>query len=440
MSINTVRGPLIQSNVSNDNNTTRIMKVDTLYATTISDGIATIENGYISDLIEPTSDNEIATKYYVDNVGGGGGGASGPVNSVQYNNAGSFAGSANLTLTNPTSSLATLNINGTLTNGTMALSGSQFSGLENPTTSQEAATKYYVDQSINTLGVVSVNLQQNVNMFYTPTQVYNNIININYDPNNILAICAPKSLPTASDMMTFLGTEFVVGKSWLTIFAGPNTNDEIFIDFTGGIPQLGTVFSPITYYFCSLSLPYTTAINYSYITILSVVSDVTPGSEQYYSYVSSILNNVTTNAQITDQGILTPSFGNGALIGTGIIIYPVPSNPAINSSSQVTYTYTNLKQFLIVRTGLIANTSDTFIPASIFVTDNDFSMGGGTFRFFIQNPSGFDLSLTPSIGWSFQAGSSTVIPSGYCGAFWVTVTISPAECKIRTMGINPIDG
>jgi hypothetical protein len=432
MSINTIKGPLIQPNVNNDNNTTRIMEVDTLYSNTITDGIATIEDGYISNLINPTAGNEIATKFYVDNSGGGSG-AIGPNTSIQYNSAGSFAGSANLTLTNPNSPLATLNINGDLTNGTMTLSGTQFSGLDNPTNPQEAATKNYVDQSVNTLGVITVDTLQPMAIIYTPAEVYNNIINIQFNPDNIFAFCAADSLPFANLMKTFLGTDFVIGKSWLTIFAGPTSNNELFIKFLG-------VVNPITYYYCSLALPYTIITNYSYVTILSVVTDITPGSEKYSSYVSSIFNNVTTNAQITDQGLLTPSLGNGALLGTGTIVYPVPNDPSINSAVPIAYTYSNLKQYLVVRTGLIANTSDSFIPAAAFVTDNDFTMGGGTFKFFIQNPTVFDLTLVPSLGWSFQAGSSDVIPAGYCGAFWVTVTISPAACKIISMGINPING
>ena len=181
-------------------------------------------------------------------------------------------------------------------------------------------------------------------------------------------------------------------------------------------------------------------MNYTTLTIISVVTNTTTGSEQYSSYVSSYFVNLPTNAQITDQGILTPSLGNGTIISTGSIIYPIPSSPNINSASSVIYTYTNLKQFLIVRTGLIADTIDTFIIASVFVTNSDFTMGGGTFRFFIQNPTAFNLTLSPSTGWSFQSGSSTVIPSSYCGAFWVTVTISPPSCLIRSMGINPING
>ena len=437
MSINTVKGPLIQSNINNDNNTTRIMEVDTLYSAIISDGIASIENGYISNLINPTANNEIATKYYVDHSGGGGG-AAGPNNSIQYNNGTTFAGSANLTLTNPTSSLATLNINGTLTNGTMVLAGSQISGLTNPTTGQQAATKNYVDESLNKLGTASIDLQQNVSTIYTPAQVYNNIVNIYFDPNNIDALCPIDSFPSAASMKSFLGAEFTLGKSWTTIVTAPRSGNEVFIRFFG--QGTGSIFNPITDLYCGNELPVTTSMNYSTITIISVVTNATLGSEQYYSYVSSYFVDLPTNAQITDQGILTPSIGNGSLVSSGTIVYPIPSNPILNNASSITYTYTNLKQFLIIRTGLTTNTSDTFVSASTFVSDSDFTMGGGTFRFFIQNPTAFSLTLTPATGWSFQSGSSNVIPAGYCGAFWVTVVVSPASCLIRSMGINSING
>ena len=186
MSINNVKGTLIQPDVNNDNNTTRIMEVDTLYATIISDGIADIDNGYISNLIEPTSDNQIAIKYYVDHSAGGGGSAAGPNTSVQYNSAGSFAGSSNMTLTNPGLASATLNLNGSvLTNGTITMSGSKITGVSNPTTSQEAANKDYVDETLNKLGVISIVLEQKIGTIYTPAQTYNNIINLSMNNNYV---------------------------------------------------------------------------------------------------------------------------------------------------------------------------------------------------------------------------------------------------------------
>jgi len=441
MSVNTVSGSSIPSSINNDNNTTRVMEVDTLYATIITDSIATIENGYITNLIEPTTDNEIATKYYVDNSSSGGG-ATGPNGSIQYNDASTFAGSANLTITNPGLSSETLNINGTLTNGTMSLVGSQFSGLINPTSGQQAATKNYVDQSVNKLETITVNVEQNFALQYTPTQVYNKIINITMDPNNILAFCPIDLLPTAVDMKTFLGSEFTIGKSWITILDSPQTGNDLFVRYTGAFQGEGIVFSPLSNLYCSLVLPTTTGVNYTRITLFSLVTNITSGSEQYYTYVISPFNDLDTDAQITDQGVLTPSMGNGSILDTipGSVIYPVPNNPALSSSSPLVYTHANLKQYLIVRTGLTANTADTFVAAAVFVTSSDFTMGGGTLKFFIQNPTAYDLTLTPSAGWSFQAGNSNIIPAGYCGAFWVTVIISPASCKIYSLSINPING
>lgn len=441
MSINTVQGPLIRPSVNNDNNTTRTMRVNSLNSNIISDGIASISNGYISNLINPTTGNQIATKYYVDNTTATGV-PGGPVDAIQYNNGTTFAGSANLTLSNPTLSTATLNINGTLTNGTMSLSGSQISGLINPTSSQQAATKNYVDGTVNKLGVISINLQQNVVTTYTPVQIYNNIINIDFSPDNILGSCNTNMFPTAANMKIFLGPEFTVGKSWTTIFVGPSSADnDAFVSFQSGTVANGVIFSPVNYDLCAAALPATAVLNYASVSVLSIVTNSTTGSEQYYSYVSDVFSNVTTNAQITDQGILTPSFGNGKFITESAIIYPIPNNPVM-SSNGITYTYANLQQFLIVRTGT-APMSDTFVPASTLVTANDFIMGGGTFRFFIQNSSPYDLFISPSAGWTFKtpnAGSGDAILPGYCVAYWVTVTISPPACLVYMLGNNPITG
>jgi len=445
MSINTVKGTLIQPDVNNDNNTTDVMKVDTLYSNIITDGIATIENGFISNLIEPTNDNQIATKFYVDNSGGGGG-ATGPVNSLQYNVGGVFAGSANLTLSNIGLPNATMNLNGTLTNGTLTMSGSQISGLVNPTNPQEAANKNYVDSSLNSLGVITINI--GLPTTYTPAQIYNNIINFTNN-NNFFLICAADSLPTGPDMSAYLGSEFQLGKTWKTIFRAPFTDPSIplqtnaFVRFIAGQPSDGNQIIPITYAYFILFASQTMALfNNSVAEVTYVVTDVTPGSEAYQAFVTSYYSNVDSDAQITDRGVLTPTMATSGTNGlsTGTVIYPLLQNPSINSSSPVTYSYSNLQKMLIVRTGLTGPTSDTFDNAAIIVTSSDFLMGGGTFKFWIQNPTLFALTLVPSVGWSFQTGNNPVIPAGHCGVFWVSVVISPPSCIVSSLGTNPING
>jgi hypothetical protein len=438
MSINIVQGPLIQPNVNIDNNTTRIMKVSDMYSIIITDGIADIQNGYISNLIEPISGNEIATKFYVDHAGGGGG-VSGPVDSIQFNSGTSFAGSSNLTVSNPGTGNEVLNVSGSFTNGTVTLSGNQFNGLINPTTSQEAATKNYVDESLNKLEVITINVFQDVAQLYTPDQVYNNIINLTYNQNNVTGLCPVDLLPTGSDMSAFLGTEFQIGKSWTTIFRMPQIDQVLLVRFIGEVLSEGNLVIPTTYYYCGIALPVFTLVNNSVVTITSVVINATSGSELIYSYVTSNFIDITTNAQITDQGVLTSSFGSGSLLGNGSIIYPMLANPTLNSVSPIIYTYSNLQKIFIIRSGLTSNTSDTFVSATVLVTDDAFLMGSGTFKFFIQNISAHTLTLLPSTGWSFQTGNNGVIPPSYCGAFWVSVTVSPAACLIYSIGTSPIN-
>jgi len=424
------KGPFIYPDVNNDNNTTLTMEVGTLYSTIITDGIATIENGYISNLIEPTEDNQIATKYYVDNSSGGGGTAGGPPGSIQYNSGGVFAGTSNLTFSSPT-----LNINGTLTNGTITISGSQITGLVDPTLDQEAATKNYVDQSLNKLGIVNITLEQKNMVTYTPSQIYNNIVNLTMN-NNYLDTCPVDSLPTGTDMQTYLGTEFTVGKTWTTIFRGPQTSQGMFVRFIGGDSILGNPVSPITYLYCGFPLPAFCVVNYSVITLTCVVTNTS--TPNYNAYVTSNLVDITTETQITNQGILTPSIGSGSVLSTGSIIYPMLSSPQINSSSAQTYTYANLQKTLIIRTGLTAPTSDTFVTASVMASNAAFTMGGGTIKFWVQNPTAHNLTLLQPTGWTLQSGNSAVIPAGYCGCFWVTINISVPSCILYSLGTQPL--
>ena len=97
-------------------------------------------NSKISGLALPTSGTDAANKNYVDSVTTP---PSLPFDSIQYNNAGSFAGSADLKFNNLTS---TLELNGDIL---LTNVNSKISGLALPTGGTDAANKNYVD-SIST--------------------------------------------------------------------------------------------------------------------------------------------------------------------------------------------------------------------------------------------------------------------------------------------------
>ena len=254
----------------------------------------------------------------------------------------------------------------------------------------------------------------------------------------MLNFCPVDQLPSGPDMKTFLGSEFQLGKLGL-LFLEVLRLVMIILRFIGGTTGDGNPVTPITYLFCIIALPVFTVANYSVITLTNIVTNVTCGSELYNVYVTSNFNNITTNARITDRGVYTPSMGSGSLLGNGAVIYPMLEDPTLSSSSPITYTYSDIQKAFIIRSGLTGPTSDTFVSASTFVSDPTFIMGGGTLKFWIQNISSFALTLTPSAGWS-SVGNNPVIPAGYCGAFWVTATVSPAACLVYSMGTNPING
>lgn len=431
-----IKGTTILPSINNDNNTSRLMRVNNLYTDKILNGGTIIMDGYVTGLINPVNDNEIATKYYVDNLNITAQ-ASGPDKSIQYNNAGVFDGNNDLTISDPNTLSETLNINGIITNNVINIDTGKIENLSDPINNDEAATKKYVDSSINIFESINLTEEQLLATEYTPEQIYNKILNINISPNNIEAACLPSVYPIAEDMAEYLGNEFVIGKSWTTIFKYSNSNNELQVKGILGPEPIPSLY-PSSFIFFGIPLPAVITPNYTVITIKCVVTNDTIGTERYVAYITSYNIDINTNAQITDRGILTPSLITST--NNTSLIYPIPSNPDINSITSVTYTYEDLRNYFIIRTGLTSDTNDTFEIASDFIQHQDFDMGGGTFKFFIQNPTLYNLTLNTNTGWTFSTGNSNIIPSLHCGAFWVTVTISPPSCKIYTISINPING
>lgn len=433
------KAPPINTDVFNDNNTTRIMKTNTLVSTIITDGIATIEGGFISGLVEPTNDNQIATKKYIDDSsggGGGGGGSVGPNLSIMYNDNGSFAGSSNLMVSDPSTSTESLDLLGTFTNGTITIADGQINGLSTPTNNSDAATKAYVDQTGVKMGIVNLDLSFVDQYTFLPAEMYNNIINVRFEPDNIFTLCAPSYLPPGDDMRIYLGAEFVVGKSWTTIFRGPQTDKPIFMRLVMGLISNGCFLLPYSNLVCGSKSPTLIIGNYTTVMLTSVVT----GPATYQSYVVSTYTDSNSTAQITNQGIRTPSFGPGSAVaggGAGFLLFPIPENPQQNGNS-VMYTVAMLKSGLIVRTGLTNNATDTLITASVLYSDEVYRMGSGTFKFYVQNPNNFTITITPPSGWVFKNGAGMIQPF-YCSLFWVSYVFNSGDTfELYNMGSGPL--
>lgn len=152
------------------------------FADKIEVGSVVWEDGFVSGLVEPIANSDVATKFYVDNFSGSAS-AGGPLTSVQINDgANGFIGYANFTFTEGT---GTTTVNGTITNGTITLVGDVLTGLAVPVNNQDAANKEYVDANLTQLGDTEVRTIQdfvNIPQVYTLTydDLKEKVVNVNF--------------------------------------------------------------------------------------------------------------------------------------------------------------------------------------------------------------------------------------------------------------------
>ena len=448
--------PLIPADVNIDNNTTRIMETNTTYGLTITDGQSVLTGGTISNLNNPINLSDIATKYFADtHIGPGPAGSN---TDIQINNgAGGFMANNKLVFDGTTMRVNTTG--GTITDGTITLSGGRLSNVSNPYSGQQGATKDYIDMFANVLTQTTVNSDYGVDYSYTPAQVVNTVLNRTFNRATFSdTFVNTDFLPSAADVIAYINTysQVTIGTSFKTIIriGGGNVAilrlrfiSESFDESYKVFPENNIIDGIVD----NLIIVTGGSIN----TITSVITDITPGSEKIIGFLTqNTFNSSQGNlgvvvepplgpASITDQGLLTASF-NLVLdpsndTRNGMIIFPLVPQ-IISDLNPQTYTYANLQAQLIIRADLILATTDTFVTAAVIAAEDVFLMGGGTFRFFVQNSSAFNLTLAPSAGWSFLTGNPNVIPSMYVGAYLVSVTISPPTCVVRTLNLASLNG
>jgi len=138
-----ITSPLLISSSHLDNNTTIDYKVSSdMYVNSLTDGQATLALGFLKNLNDPISDDQAATKSYVDTFSGSAN-AGGTNEDIQINDGASGFTGTNSLIFNDTTGKTTLS--GSLTNGVITLTGDSLTGVSTPVNPQDAANKAYVD-------------------------------------------------------------------------------------------------------------------------------------------------------------------------------------------------------------------------------------------------------------------------------------------------------
>jgi hypothetical protein len=425
------QGPTIPSSTNFLSNFTRLLKVtDNLRGDLFSSPNPTIPNtnttlsgGILANLNNPILNSQGATYAYAQ-AGGGSGNPGGPIKSIQYNNSGSFGGSSTLTFDKITNTL-TLN---KLSNGTVLLGSGTISGLIDPTTGQEAATKKYVDNfggltitSINTVGPTTYNALDLVNgIIYRDTQTSGTTTDI---------------LPTAAQIIAASGG--IVGTTLKFSIKNVNSDYTNVITFTVGT---GITFGNSQNIFAG----------YQYNGIM-IINNVTSGLEAItlYTINNGRTNNVNWETEIGGLASIVKTVRIKDFYAIFNNTSNVTSSPILstsNVSGKINIVNSNLPVFVKVdkpeiMAGLLSNSS--------FISGPFLWKSGGIDFYIINNSSTFGANVTVSgrtgsIPWTNDPNSNMIIPPGFTGWFMIYLTItnfpelsSLTAANIYTLGITP---
>ena len=418
----------------------------------ITDGVSTISGGFLSNLTDPVANDDGATKNYVDNQG--------------------------------TSALSEVDIN--IRENDVVFTPAQIvNKVINRTVTGVNAILFPIDEfplPASVLTYIRANIDATADVGYT----FNTILRYPQSQINLLPyartfdVTTPGSGYTAGSKLTLPdygvttlrvivtvggsgeiltavldptyggGTSYLTGDV-LTVLGGTGgtvtlTNNTtippLFIAGAGsGVTPPLTLFSPLGNFLGqNIAGPILSPVYKNVIPFKFTFTDVTPGSEVLIGYA---MNNMTLtptdSSSVTDKGLLAKSF-----YVDDIIIYPVDPTD-FTADSTVTYTYPDLEKKLIIRGGsLTGDVSDTFVPVATMISDDAFSMGSGTFKFFIQNIDPmYDVTLTNSAdpaNWTMDPASDMTIGAGKTGAFWVSVDTTGVTARVFSIGIFVRDG
>lgn len=426
--------PLIPGSKQLNTNQTIFMKINgtnsKLISQTITDSIMTINSGTISNVVTSSIPSSAVTKQYVDNLYASN--PNGPFNSVQFRSGSSFNGDENL-IYEEESNLGTLTVNGTIVSGTTQLStDGKLTGLTDPTEDSQAAIKKYVD-NFNKKNVVSIT--NSVGVQYTASQVVNSVILrnnliIGTNINTGLTDISVKNIdlfPTATQILSQLETL--------------NINPIIGTNFTFNLynnSQAPLILQPfnntVTF------IPENVVINGNYqLTALGIVTGVIiPSVQIFIQYVGFI------NKQTVSSGVVNPNYSliqrnNGGSITKTIrtdVRTFLPMNPTeYSSSSSKVYSYSDVMNKLIIRSGLINNTSDTFESTVNFFNQTffeNYTKDLGT-EMSIMNVSNYSLTLVPGTGWTFN--DSIVILPNHTAYLLITMNKETLSNTVNLVGL-----
>lgn len=397
-----------------------IFNSETIIADNISDGIATLSEGYLSNLVNSTNLQNVATKEQVE-----GSVISGGVNnSIQFNNNELFSGTSNFTFDG-----TTLNLNGTFQDQTgMTIQNGTISNVTNPVDNNDIATKAYVDSLDDIVNLTNINSDTGVT--WTAISMYGIIVRNSTDglASNLSVM---DTTPTAAEIIgaytgvSQINTSFrfmlINNNIKRLVYDNLNTfeDDDMFkVSFQSGV---GVSISPSG----SFIIPRTHTMD-SFV----VFNNVTPGFEAVTIYINSIdwfpksfffkpsgfFGQAGFFNYLSDINITKTQITTGVSVNISGNYF---SNMDLTNKSDINYVYNDE-----VSKGIVVRTPNA--PSSDSISNNIINKVSINQLFRIVNQGTSDITLSPIDTMSEIKTQSTtlnnvVIQAGYTGLFGIQI-------------------
>lgn len=386
---NQAQSPVIPGSTNYDSNYSTVLKTSTVRTNSISDGVATLQGGYLTGLQLPVSAQDAVPKSYIRGTVPGG-----LAKSIQYNNNGLFTGSNNL-IYNGNPSIGTVVFSGIFTDGILDINAGYINSIVETNGAASITSRRYVDFLKNRNYTSSLDVSSN--RMYTAINVINGTL-LRSTLSNII-----DTLPTAENIVKYINNIYqTVGTDGLMATAGLYYNFTLINQSSTStitlVSNTGTdIFTTDTVF--SVRVPP------SYILNATVYIKNTSIPEVIF-YIDNInwstvyLYNFFTNTGF--DTFLPYKIGNNILV-------PGPSSYVPSTSTAASFSLADVNLGIITR--------DPSNPSQDFF--NDLRTSGS---FVIQNISANLITINPlnCVGsWIFNPTNSVLIDSNQSTYLWL---------------------
>ncbi len=416
-----ISGPLLYpSNIYNAQEI-EIMSVDVCISNSISDTVSTLNAGILSNLIEPITSSNAGTKNYLINSAAT---PMSPTSSIQFNVSGQFRGSPLFYVSeiSPSTVPNVLRIPN-LTNGTVSFTGGTITGLSDPVSAQQLASKNYVDTLSN---LTTSKLIMNSKVSYSANQMVSNILyrdtildNLN---NTIFDTTAP-----ASDIISLMSENGSATGSSCSFYL-KNVSRISFIYLKAGS---GVLFNNLSSdYFVTVPPNYilTSKLIIQGLNILFYIESIQLSSS--YADSKELISNLSILDSYKYRSLLTNS-----LKITNALFMNYYDDSTLNISQPISWE--NLLNGQVCRYNLTNDIINSFPePALLFfpVFSGSDSFNGG-YRFIFRNgdPT-YSITLIESSGWIFDQTSNFTIEPKKSALLWFFLNSETKNITVFMIG------